>query len=197
MTQEKVDKRVQRTRQLLRQALMQLVQEKGYDNVTIQDITDRANVGRTTFYLHYPNKDELLLDHHDDLSNYFQMTKLTPEEILASEPSPGFVTFLEHLARNRAMYFVILRSRDADSILQRIMQQVVQNLEETLGMAFPNAQPLMPLDVLASYLVGAQFAMVRWWFEQRPTYSAQQIAAMLHELEKNTICHVLQTNAAP
>ncbi|MFN8375405.1 MAG: helix-turn-helix domain-containing protein [Anaerolineae bacterium] len=58
------DRRVDRTRALLQQALMELIREKGYDAVTIQDITDRANVGRATFYLHYPSKDALFLSSH-------------------------------------------------------------------------------------------------------------------------------------
>ncbi len=58
---KKVDRRIQRTRALLRDALMRLIIRKGYDEITIQDITDEANVARTTFYLHFADKDELLL----------------------------------------------------------------------------------------------------------------------------------------
>ena len=63
MSDEKTDRRIQRTRELLRKALMELIDEKGYDAVTIQDITERANLGRTTFYLHYQSKEDLFLDH--------------------------------------------------------------------------------------------------------------------------------------
>ena len=58
----KMDRRVQRTRKLLRDALMSLIMEDGYDAVSIQDITEKANLGRATFYLHFKDKDELLLD---------------------------------------------------------------------------------------------------------------------------------------
>ena len=54
----KTDRRVQRTRELLQKALIALISERRYDAITIQDIVDRANVGRTTFYLHYSSKDE-------------------------------------------------------------------------------------------------------------------------------------------
>src|SRR5664279_2433284 len=56
----KRDRRIERTRQLLSKALMDLIVERGYESITIQDITDRANVSRTTFYLHFKDKDELL-----------------------------------------------------------------------------------------------------------------------------------------
>ena len=57
----KPDRRVTRTKRLLRQALMQLVREKDYARITVQDILDRADVGRSTFYTHYRDKDDLLL----------------------------------------------------------------------------------------------------------------------------------------
>lgn len=61
MKTESVDRRVQRTRQLLNRALMALIVEKGYESITVQDIIYRAKVGRSTFYAHYQDKDDLLL----------------------------------------------------------------------------------------------------------------------------------------
>ena len=57
----KIDRRIVRTRQLLRDSLMSLILEKGYEAVTVQHITDQANLGRATFYLHYKDKEELLV----------------------------------------------------------------------------------------------------------------------------------------
>ncbi len=54
------DRRVQRTRQLLEQALLALLEEQDYESITVQQITDRANLGRATFYLHYRDKEQLL-----------------------------------------------------------------------------------------------------------------------------------------
>ena len=63
----KKDRRVQRTNQLLRAALVSLIQEKGYENITVQNIIDRANVGRATFYAHFENKEDLLVSGFEDL----------------------------------------------------------------------------------------------------------------------------------
>lgn len=57
----KTDRRVQRTRELLQKSLIDLIGERGYDAITIQDIVDRANVARTIFYVHYSSKDDLFL----------------------------------------------------------------------------------------------------------------------------------------
>src|SRR5436189_198695 len=64
---KKLDRRVQRTRQLLQDALLAMVIEKGYDATTVQDIIDRANVGRATFYAHFPDKQTLLTSRLEDL----------------------------------------------------------------------------------------------------------------------------------
>ena len=60
MTNQKVDRRIQRTRQLLEDALIALILEKGYDKITVQNIVDQANVGRSTFYSHFLDKDDLM-----------------------------------------------------------------------------------------------------------------------------------------
>src|SRR5579864_8203903 len=63
----KIDRRVQRTHTLLRDALMALIEERGYEPILIPDITDRANVSRTTFYLHFRDKDDLLFTTMEEL----------------------------------------------------------------------------------------------------------------------------------
>src|SRR5689334_21487919 len=60
-----MDKRIQRTRELLQKALIELINERGYDAITVQDIVEKANLGRTTFYLHYSSKDELFMSCHE------------------------------------------------------------------------------------------------------------------------------------
>ena len=74
------DRRVRRTRALLRDALVTLILEKGYNAVTVQDIIDRANVGRSTFYAHFENKDKLLLSGFDDVRNVFGVLSGKKEE---------------------------------------------------------------------------------------------------------------------
>ena len=64
---QREDRRVQRTRELLRGALFSLIREKGFEVLTVQDIIDRANVGRATFYAHFDNKEDLLLSGFDVL----------------------------------------------------------------------------------------------------------------------------------
>src|SRR5438067_6661592 len=67
MAAQAIDRRIQRTQELLKTALMSLIQEKGFETLSVQDIIDRANVGRATFYAHFDNKEDLLLSGFEDL----------------------------------------------------------------------------------------------------------------------------------
>jgi AcrR family transcriptional regulator len=81
----KIDRRIQRTRELLQKSLIELISERGYDLITIQDIADRANIGRTAFYLHYNSKDELFVSCHEAIVREFRISPLHPlsrEELL-------------------------------------------------------------------------------------------------------------------
>lgn len=181
------DRRVQRTRSLLRLALMELVEEKGYDAVTIQDITDRANLGRTTFYLHYDNKDELFLDHHEGFSGMLRINVLTREQLLSDEPPDGYVNFLQQLHDNRETYHAIISAKDADIIMRGVSAQLQRNLTQSLN-AIYSSPPLTPLHILTQYVVSAQLSIIKWWLTQRNEYTAYDICKHLQKLRRGTIC---------
>lgn len=183
MSEEKIDRRIQRTRQVLKQSLLQLIHEKGYDAVTIQDITDRANLGRTTFYLHYQSKDDLLLDHHAELLNMMNMGRWSREELLSEVEASGLIEFLRRFAGNHGLYMAIIKAKDSDLILRGMQAQMVTNLSESLALALPDHTSRMPLVVLCNYIVGAQLALIRWWMTTRNDYEAVQIAHMIQQLQ--------------
>src|SRR5690348_7228202 len=97
----KPDRRVERTRDLLQKSLIELIDERGYDAVTVQDIVDRANVARATFYVHFTSKDNLFLSCHEAILGEFQSGPLRPhplsrEELLSSEVPPGMAAAYRH-----------------------------------------------------------------------------------------------------
>ena len=104
----KTDRRVQRTRELLQKALIELIGERGYEALTIRDIVDRANVGRTTFYLHYSSKDELFMSCHKAMVSEFHLgPPLSREELLSPAAPPGMTSAYRHLLDARALLYPI------------------------------------------------------------------------------------------
>lgn len=186
----KPDRRVQRTRTLLQQALIALIRERGYDAITIQEIVDRANVGRTTFYLHYTGKDDLFLHCHDAILGQFQLsphTHLSHAALLSPEPPEGMAQAYRHLVEARSLLAPILQGKDSLLILRRIRDRSAEEIAAHLRSAFGEADSRIPLDLLASYLAGAQIALVQWWLEKRPGHTPEQLAQAFHCLQRAAI----------
>ena len=184
----KTDRRVQRTRELLQKALIELISERRYDAITIQDIVDRANVGRTTFYLHYSNKDELFMSCHEAIvSGFHSLHSLSPEELLSPEAPPGMISAYRHLAEARAMLNPIFQGQESPLILRGIRARSAQHIEASLRAAFAEAGSAIPFDVLANYLAGAQIALVQWWLEKRRPHTPEKLAQTFHRLQRLAI----------
>ena len=118
------DRRVRRTKRLLRDALVSLVLERGYSAVTVEDVTERADVGRATFYTHYTDKDELLGQIVADLGEDLK-ERLRP---LVSDSSVGFtgkpvLEMFRHAAEERDAYRVVLRGEGDGRALRRFVDE--------------------------------------------------------------------------
>lgn len=186
----KTDRRVQRTRGFLQQALIELISERGYDAVTIQDIVDRANVGRTTFYLHYNSKDELFMRCHEAIVSKFRIGSLHPmsrEELLSLEAPPGMTSAYRHLEDGRALLYSVFQGKDNLLILRRMRDWSARDIEANLRSAFSEEESAIPLDVLALYLAGAQIGLVQWWLEKRQPHTLEDLAQMFHRLQRGAI----------
>lgn len=113
----RVDRRVQKTQKLLSDALVSLILEKGYDAVSIADIIQRANVGRSTFYAHYENKEQLLLFGHEHLRNL-----VVKEGVDAID----FLSFYRHLAEMHALALKLLSGGKSEEVVSRSLRDILQ-----------------------------------------------------------------------
>lgn len=189
----KTDRRVQRTREVLQKALIDLIGEREYDAITIQDITDRANVGRTTFYLHYLGKDELFMSCHEAIVGTFSSGALYPhplsrEELLSPEVPAGTTSAYRHLKDVWLRLYPVFQGKDGPLILRRMRDRSAQEIEANLLTAFPGAESTIPLDLLSNYLAGAQIALVQWWLEKRHPYTPEELAQAFHRVQRAAIC---------
>ena len=118
-TNEPEDRRRVRTRQMLRNALLELIDEKGYESVTVQEITDRADLSRATFYLHFKDKDDLLVATlqamYDDIRD-----ALTVKEGATMQPNHVALNAFKHVQAHRKLYKVLLGERGMAAVWQRI-----------------------------------------------------------------------------
>ncbi len=199
MTQNKKqteDLRVRRTRKMLMQALIDLTIEKGFSAITVQDIADRAMVNRATFYRHY-------LDKYDLLDKYMnEVYELTAaQEKLASgqtqdaasgNPPVGMVRMLERVQRHADFYRVMLGAKGDHAFVQRILQYIEMRLRTLLPNNRAKLKPQSPpLDLCLSYLSHAGVGVMAWWLKDGQSYTPDQVAAWLNQLNKETLEHAL------
>jgi AcrR family transcriptional regulator len=196
----KPDRRVQRTHGLLQKAMMDLIHERGYAAITVQDIVDRANVGRTTFYLHYQSKDDLFFGCHQAIGKQFHFGPnqiLSRDELLSESAPPETVAAYRHLQEVRMLLHTAFQGKDGLLILRRIREGRAQDIEACLRAAFPDESANIPFDVLASYLAGAQVALVQWWLEKRQPCTPEALAQTFHRLQRAAIREACGLKAGP
>jgi hypothetical protein len=123
MKNEKTDKRVARTQRALRGALLELMVECGYEKLSVQQILDRAGVGRATFYLHYRNKEDLLRTSLEGLREHLTRDWHSASKGKAQSPSPlGFsLAFFQHIDSHRKLYRAIV-GRESGAIVDKKMR---------------------------------------------------------------------------
>ncbi|HEX2715581.1 MAG TPA: helix-turn-helix domain-containing protein, partial [Candidatus Acidoferrales bacterium] len=138
MEGKRPDRRVRRTRQLLHDALRSLSVQKGYDHVTVQDVIDRANVGRTTFYAHFRDKDDLLMSGVGEMREFLrrQLAAFAQSQDVRSEEVRGFASALfDHAAGHRMEYRALAGSRRGAAILKCAHNEAVSLIREYLDEA--------------------------------------------------------------
>jgi AcrR family transcriptional regulator len=168
------DRRVVRTRRLLRDALIQLITERGWDNVIVQDVCDRADVGRSTFYSHFADKEELLLGGFDDLRKMLRAQKRSSGDKLA------FVRgLIEHARDHSRLFRAIIGKRAGHAVEKRFRQTVIALVKEDLT---EHGYTGRSLDVTTCYVAGALVELLTWWVDTRTALDVAQVEEMFRRL---------------
>lgn len=182
----KPDRRIQRTRELLNEALMSLILEKGYDGLTVQDIADRANVSRATFYLHFKDKEDLLFS---SMQTVYDALVEDLAEILPSNSDAPLDFWYDardfiHVAEHADFYKVMFSERGVWSFITRVEDYLVDvYLATVLEPLMPSGStPAIPLKTLAHYHAAAQIGLIRWWVQNDLPYTPQQMAQIAYHL---------------
>src|SRR5262245_6564340 len=181
-----VDPRVQRTHQLLRNALIDLVNEQGFDTVTVGDIAERAMVNRATFYRHYEAQYDLVAQIFAEAVETMSC-ELGPPEIGLEDVDPRrtlgpWVELFEHFARHARLYRALLGWNGSPWFAARLRDHVASMLlererlrEQLPGLVRRPEQVQMPREVAATFIATLGIGIVAWWLEDmEQRYSAAQ-----------------------
>jgi AcrR family transcriptional regulator len=178
-----MDRRKQRTRQMLRDSLMELILERGYDSITVQEITDHANMGRATFYLHYKDKEELLFSSLKETVDELAQ-KLTPKthmDLVAGINPPSLIAF-QHAADNRQLFRVMLNAQGGTKFISGLRMLIAELVEAQVLLLISADLLPVPMPVIGQYAAGALLALMTWWLETDAPYTPEQMAQMMNRL---------------
>jgi AcrR family transcriptional regulator len=184
MVQPKEDRRIQRTRQSLSTALLKLIEERGYDSLTVNDITEQANVGRATFYLHYEDKEQLLVESLEDMFAQLGNSINPVSEALGERTSITATRLVfQHFADHHRLYRVLLTEKGAVMVFTRLLNILSQVAEHDVILKDVD-QPKtgIPTTLVAHYVTGAILGLIVWWLNSDRPYSVEQMAAIYGHL---------------
>ncbi|MDQ1236945.1 AcrR family transcriptional regulator [Paenibacillus sp. SORGH_AS306] len=184
MPEQKLDPRVRRTRRLLQDALIDLMDRKPYAQITIQDITDLATLNRKTFYLHYETKDHLLYTTTDEI-----LGELFGDAKEASIINPSIDDLQRYIAKRIFEYvikykefFRVMFERKASMNFIQYMKRYITTFYEQKFSRFDDDKLFVHKDVIASYIGSAYVGVIYWWLDNDMPYTPEKMTEQMMEL---------------
>ncbi len=178
------DRRIRRTQKLLGEALIALALEKGYKNITIQDVTERADIGYRTYFRHYAGLDELLIHVGESrLDEIYDLLNVPETETVIEDPLPhfqqiGFMLF-KHIQENQTEFRFLLLDNSLRFLLEPVMKRACERAQEKLD-SLPEKNITSALA--ANHIIASAFSLMRWWLENDMPYPPERMGQIFTSL---------------
>jgi AcrR family transcriptional regulator len=173
----KTDRRILRTRSALGDALVTLMHERSFDEITVHDVLRRAGVGRSTFYAHYRDKDDLFLS---DVEDFLERCSSTLKRHDASSkrllPVQEFFT---HIREARGFYAALVRSGKVNDVEALGRGLFARSIEERLQMTGVQIEPVRR-SAHAHALAGSFFSLLNWWIDKGMKADPKEMDDLFH-----------------
>lgn len=186
MTKARIDRRVARTRAAIQKACLALALKKGHEAVTVRDICKAADVGRSTFYLHFSDKDAV---HRAGMEDLRKQLRAHPRQVSAQSGAgrQDRLSFarpmLEHARQHVDLYRVAVGGRGGGATLAHIHKILADLVREELALpAGKKAVDSVPDELAVQHIVGAFMAVMRWWLDDGARLGPERVDEMFRRL---------------
>ena len=174
-----MDRRIAKSQEAIKKAVIELMSEKNFDDITIQEISDRANVSRGTIYLHYLDKydllDKLIAEHIEELRAICESSSEL-EFIDANLP------WFEYLESHYLFFSTMLASKGAPSFRSQFLDFLIEEFKAEVDVSKGKNQGLNE-DIILQFIVTSYVGIVEWWFKNGmpypPRVMAEQVGILL------------------
>src|SRR6185295_10053952 len=183
-SKKKTDARVRRTRDALGDALVALMQEKPFETITVQDVLDRANVSRSTFYTHYSDKDDLLMS---DAEEFFEAISMAlSQHGDKSDRVFPVQEFFAHLSDVQPFYKALVKSGKFQENMELARGHFARGIERRLS-ELPRAKSISAseLPAIAFTHAGALLSLLTWWLDRGMREPPAEMDELFHRMVWN------------
>ena len=193
MEQQRQDRRSQRTQQALMDALIGLLAVKRYDEISINDIVERANVGRATFYAHFQDKDDLLRN------GFGRALGILIQHVSLGEAEQAIQLDTTPLFRHAKGHYEIYRTLVWGSGFEVLTRDGHEALSAKFREGFTlllsgKPEPSVPLDILSYSMAGTLLMLLKWWLDNKMPYSPEYMNEIFQQLVMSSARNILGLN---
>ena len=190
-SQKKTDARVRRTRDALGDALVALMQEKPFETITVQDVLDRAQVSRSTFYAHYSDKDDLLMSDAEEFFESISMALSVHGD--KSDRVFPVMEFFVHLSDVQPFYKALVKSGKFQENMELARGHFARGIERRLS-ELPRGKSIPPhqLPAIAFTHAGALLSLLMWWLDRGMRESPAEMDELFHRMIWNGVSSIAQ-----
>ena len=184
MAPGRIDRRVARTRAMLQKAHLSLILERGYDAVTVDDICEAANVGRSTFYAHYTGKDDLKLSGLEELRRELSACRVDAAKDVPDGACSRFgfsLPMFEH-AREHIDLYRALAGGSGGAMALGAIRQIIADLFRADLAAAGKAPDSTSREFAVQYLVGAYMAVMTWWLDSGANAPPKEVDGLFRRM---------------
>ena len=179
------DRRSSRSQRMLGEALVSLMQEKRYDAITVQEIIDRADVGRSTFYAHYLDKEDLL---QSEMARVIGSLDAHMDRGTSSNLIIPSLELLRHLKEYHGLYRALVRGRAIEPLTKVMQTNLSRHVQFRLVHLLPPGHVTeVPVPVVAQYVAGALLTLFQWWVDREMPELPEQIDQYFLQLVRPSV----------
>ncbi|MCU7556995.1 TetR/AcrR family transcriptional regulator [Macrococcus capreoli] len=188
------DRRVRKTKQSIRTAVLELMLEKPFDNITVNDIAEKADINRGTFYLHYVDKYELLEKIEDEMIQKFitiqrmmDVSQIIEEDSLFQEV---FIKKIMHILKDDKLFFKVMLHPNLNTTFEYKFRKIIQeNFERMIDLETIQG---IPFNYYFAFVSSAQIGVIKQWVRSDMQETPEQIAQFAYEMAYNGPIRLLQ-----
>ena len=190
MADQRLDRRSQRTQQALMDALIALLAVKSYNEISVNDIIDRANVGRSTFYAHYQAKDDLLK------SGFERALDMLIHHISFGEAGQGLrldtTLFFRHAQGHYEIYRTLVWGSGFDVLTKDGLAALSEKFRESFTLLLSGRpEPSIPLAVVSYSMAGTLLILLKWWLDNKMPYTPEYMDKIFQQLVMSSARNIL------